>query len=110
MHQQNQTKTLSQLETLLECFYVDLLPVVELIEIMWLADGLCHASVATDKPFPNTGQFDSVVQHAIAPRRLLRIRTNGGIQNGHGAIYNLPVSCSTHKKPPSNRIAVCVFF
>ena len=32
--------------------------------------------------------FEAVVQHPVAPQRLLRMRTNGGIRNGHGAIYN----------------------
>ena len=42
--------------------------------------------------------FDAVVRHAITPQRLPRMQTNGGIRNWHGAIYNLPVSCSTHEK------------
>ena len=54
--------------------------------------------------------FDAVVQHAIAPQRLLRMRTNGGIQNGHGVIYNLPVSCSTHEKTAIQQDSgVCIF-
>ena len=43
--------------------------------------------------------FDSIVQHATTAQRLPRMRTNGGIRNGHGAIYNLPVSFSKHEKP-----------
>ena len=55
--------------------------------------------------------YDAVVQYKIAPQQLPRMRTNGCIRNGgRGAIYNLPVSFSTHGKTAIQQVSgVCIF-
>ena len=42
--------------------------------------------------------FDAIVRRAITPQRLHPMRTHSSIRNGHGTIYYLPISYSTHKK------------
>ena len=47
--------------------------------------------------------FDAVVHHATLPQRLPRMLTHSSIRKGHGTIYNLPVSYSTHEKTTIRR-------
>ena len=54
--------------------------------------------------------FDAVVHHAITLQRLPRMRMYSSIRNGHGTIYNLPVSYSTHEKTVIQQDnGVCIF-
>ena len=54
--------------------------------------------------------FDAVVQHAITPQGLPRMRTNGGFRNGYGTIHHLPVICSTHETTAMEQDSgVCIF-
>ena len=54
--------------------------------------------------------FDAVVHHAITLQRLPRMRMYSSIRNGHGTIYNLPVSYSTHEKTTIQLDSgVCIF-
>ena len=76
MHPQHQTKTLSQLETLLDSIYAGPLPVAGRLELRRLADALCHASKVTDEPLPNTTRLDAAVAALKRFKANLKRRTN----------------------------------
>ncbi len=74
--QQLHTKTLSQLETLLDSIYAGPLPVAGRLELRRLADALCHASRVTDEPLPNTTRLDAAVAALKRFKANLKRRTD----------------------------------
>ena len=62
MHQQGQAELLSQIATLLESIYNEILPVTESLQLRHLVDCLCHPSAKRERSFRDTSGIDEKVK------------------------------------------------